>query len=166
MKKNGHYTKKIVHFDNLLEKKEKTKANKIVLVGGCFDLLHFGHVSFLAEAKKHGDFLIVALESDDFIKKVKKREPVHTQEQRAHILSHLEIVDKVIKLPHLKDYGDYLNLVKTVSPSIIAVTEGDERLKEKEKQANEIGAKLKVVCSLVFSPSTSNIIKYASIFGN
>ena len=55
----------------------------IVLVGGCFDILHFGHLMFLKNAKEEGKVLVVLLESDEFIKKFKHREPVHKQNERA-----------------------------------------------------------------------------------
>lgn len=164
-KKNKYMNRKVIKLSEI-SKENKENSKKTVLVGGCFELFHFGHLTFLMEAKKHGDKLIIALEPDEFIEKSKNRKPLHTQHQRAQILAHLEIVDKVILLPHLKTYEDYFELVKTVSPSIIAVTEGDKRLEEKLRQADSIGAQLKVVCTLVPSSSTSKIIEYASIFGN
>src|SRR6266403_2209747 len=53
---------------------------KIVLVGGCFDIIHFGHIQFLQKAKEAGDYLIVALEPDERIINYKKRTPIHTQQ--------------------------------------------------------------------------------------
>lgn len=164
-KKNKDMSRKVIKLSEI-SKENKENSKKTVLVGGCFELFHFGHLTFLMEAKKHGDKLIIALEPDEFIEKSKNRKPLHTQHQRAQILAHLEIVDKVILLPHLKTYEDYFDLVKTVAPSIIAVTEGDAKLEEKTKQAKDIGAELKIVCSLVLTPSTTKIIQYATIFGN
>ncbi len=134
-------------------------AKKIVLVGGCFDLFHFGHLQFLKKAKKLGNYLIVALESDDFIRAKKGREPVHSQKQRAAILKGLRFVDKVICLPYLKTYEDYLALVKKIKPAVIAVTKNDPQLKNKQKQALLVGAKVKVVTPLLSGFSSSHILK-------
>ena len=71
-------------------------GKKTVLVGGCFDILHYGHLRFLSQAKEKGEMLIVALESDTFIRKIKNKKPIHTQEQRAEILAHLNLVDMII----------------------------------------------------------------------
>ena len=131
---------------------------KIVLVGGCFDLLHYGHLQFLKAAKKQGNYLIVAVDPDDFIRLRKKREPVHTQKQRVEILKNLKIVDKVISLPLLKTYSDYLALVKKIKPAIIAVTARDPQLKNKQKQAQVVGAKVRVVTPLIKNLSSSSII--------
>lgn len=116
---------------------------KIVLVGGCFDILHYGHIKFLKEAKKLGDFLIVALESDENTKKLKGNDrPIHTQLQRTEILESLNFIDKVLRLPEMKSDTDYWKVVKAVSPNIIAVTEGDPNIKKKEKHALKVGAKI------------------------
>lgn len=137
----------------------KDAGQSIVLVGGCFDLLHFGHIKFLEEAKKQGDILFVALESDEKIKKLKgKDRPIHSQEQRAEMLSALEFVNLVICLPLMKNDKDYFDLVKKVRPDIIAVTKSDPQLKNKQKQAKEIGAKVKIVTSHLKTPSTSVIL--------
>lgn len=164
-KKNGSLRTKIMGYENIASF-VKPNNKKITLVGGCFDIFHYGHLVFLSSAKEAGDLLIIALEADEFIRKYKKREPVHTQDQRAEILSQMGIVDVVIKLPLLKGYDDYFNLVKTVAPSIIAVTEGDTRLYEKQQQAQAVGAQLKIVCPLSALASTTNIIEYATIFSN
>lgn len=94
------------------------------MVGGCFDILHYGHLHFLREAKKLGDYLIVALESDANIKRLKgKNRPIHTQTQRKEILESLKFVDEVYPLPEMKSDTDYAEMVRQIAPDIIAVTE-------------------------------------------
>lgn len=124
-------------------KKSETKKPKIVLVGGCFDILHYGHVCFLKEAKKLGDYLIVALESDETTKRLKgSNRPIHNQKQRKEILEALDFVDKVIMLPEMKSDEDYKNLIAKIKPDVIAITEGDSIKDKKEVHARMIGAKL------------------------
>ncbi len=138
-------------------------GRKIILVGGCYDILHYGHYAFLKAAAEEGDILIVALESDEFIKKRKKRNPVHTQQQRAEILSGLSFVDYVIKLPFLQADTDYMQLVDMIKPTIIAITDGDRQLENKKRQSEEVGAQLKIVTPVVESFSSSSIIEYANL---
>ncbi len=101
---------------------------KIVLVGGCFDILHFGHIQFLEKADQEGDYLIVALEPDERIIHYKHRTPAHIQQERAHNLLALRSVDSVILLPLLHGFPDYLALVKTIKPHVIAITANDPQL--------------------------------------
>jgi FAD synthetase len=118
-------------------------VKKKVLVGGCFDILHYGHVCFLKEAKKHGDYLIVALESDENTKKLKgPGRPIHNQKQRKEILEALSFVDEVIELPEMKNDKDYKDLVMKVAPDVIAITEGDLMKTKKAEHATYVGAKL------------------------
>ncbi len=151
--------KKILSLQELLKVKNKLRTKKTVLVGGCFDLLHYGHVQFLKKAKEQGDFLTVALESDQFIKEIKKRIPIHDQKQRAKILETLDFVDLVILLPRLRTYEEYFNLVKAVRPAIIAVTAGDTQIENKTKQAKDSGAILKIVSKNIAGFSTQKIIQ-------
>lgn len=137
------------------------ETQKTVLVGGVFDVIHYGHLSFFKAAKAQGDILIVALESDEFVKKYKHRTPVHSQLQRAEILSHLDMIDEVIMLPQMKGYKDYLTLVQKVKPSVIAITEGDPYQTEKEKQALTIGAQVVPIVTRNTSLSTSQILRYS-----
>lgn len=132
---------------------------KIVLVGGCFDIIHFGHVQFLQKAKETGDHLIVALEPDERIIHYKQRTPVHTQEERAYNLSALRAVDQIIMLPPLARFNDYLELVKNIKPHIIAITNNDPHLVNKEKQANIVNAQLVVVTDIIGNFSSSAIYK-------
>ncbi len=129
-----------------------------VLVGGCFDVLHYGHIQFLTEAKNQGDILAVALESDEHIRHRKNREPVHTHSHRAHILSALRVVDYVLLLPYLEGYEAYRILVHDVRPNVIAVTEGDVHLANKRRQAEEVHAHVHVVIPTHAHYSTSRIV--------
>jgi rfaE bifunctional protein nucleotidyltransferase chain/domain len=133
------------------------EKSKTVLVGGVFDLLHFGHISFLKKAKALGDFLIVALESDKNVKKIKGvGRPFHNQKQRKEMLESLRFVDKVIVLKDKMTNEDYNHLVFLINPSIIAVTKGDPILKRKQIQAKKIGAKV-IEIAKVKTHSTSTI---------
>lgn len=143
------------------DSRERPSSKKVILVGGCFDVFHYGHLTFLMEAKKQGDYLVVALESDDAIQSYKRRKPVHNIQQRAHILASLLFVDEVVILPRLKGYDDYMKLVTTLHPDIIAVTEGDPQIENKRKQMASIGGTVNVVTSHVFGLSTTSIISRA-----
>src|SRR3989338_6904442 len=140
--------KKIVELEKLKKILPQIKKKKKILVGGCFDVFHYGHLLFLRKEKEQGDTLIIALESDDFIRQHKKREQVHTQKQRAEILASLEFVDFIILLPLLSSYDSYLNLVKLIKPKIIAVTKGDPLMREKKRQAKAVGAHISIITSL------------------
>lgn len=132
---------------------------KIVLVGGCFDLLHYGHISFLKQAKSYGDWLVVALESDENVTRKKgDTRPIHTQAQRKSMLEALSFIDEVIALPPMHGYPDYLELVRKIKPAVIAVTEGDLAKTKKMDQAKDIGARL-VEIPKIHTPSTSQLAK-------
>lgn len=132
---------------------------KKVLVGGCFDLLHFGHISFLAAAKSLGDYLVVALESDENVKHSKgETRPIHTQKQRKQMLESLKFVDEVLALPPMKSDAEYAKLVTDVQPSIIAVTEGDPIIEKKQAHAALIGAHV-ITIAKIHTPSTSALAK-------
>ena len=132
---------------------------KKVLTGGCFDILHFGHITFLKQAKTLGDHLIVALESDGNVKRVKgDMRPIHTQEQRKAMLEALSFVDEIIPLPPMHTDQEYVAFVQKIQPAVIAVTEGDPILEKKRQQANLVGANL-VVIPKIRTPSTSQLAK-------
>ena len=134
--------------------------NSVILVGGCFDILHLGHITFLKKAKNLGEKLVVLLESDQNIQKNKgKNRPINNQENRAKILESLRMVDRVIKLPEMKTDQDYLKIIKKIKPTIIAVTKNDYNLINKENQAKLVGAKLVEVTELIPHQSTSRIIE-------
>jgi len=131
---------------------------KVVLVGGCFDILHYGHISFLEKAKSLGDCLIVALESDENVKKLKgPGRPIHNQNQRKKMLESLRFVNKVIALPPMKSDSDYEKLVRKVNPDIIAITQGDTK--------NTFRVKT-VIIPKIKAPSTTQIAKLLKIEQN
>ncbi len=77
--------------------KLKAEGKKVVFTNGVFDLIHSGHIDYLSKAKKLGDILIVGLNSDDSVKRIKgDKRPILKQEERALILSNLKPVDYVI----------------------------------------------------------------------
>lgn len=74
----------------------KSKNKKVVFTNGCFDLIHSGHVDYLAKAKQLGDVLIVGLNTDDSIRRIKgDKRPILKQDERAFIVSNLKPVDYV-----------------------------------------------------------------------
>lgn len=148
----------IVPYSELYGITKDFKNRRTVLVGGCFDLLHFGHFQFLKKAAEAGDFLIIALESDEFVMKSKRKLPVHSQSERAQILASLNMVDLVILLPVFEDEKKYSEMVSLIRPKLIAVTEGDPFIDKKKKQAGTIGAEVEVVSPLLGKFSTSKII--------
>jgi len=138
----------------------KERQSKIVLVGGCFDIVHLGHLRFLEKAKKQGDILVILLESDENIKKIKgKNRPINNQSNRAEFLTKLKMVDYIIKLPMMKNDEEYLKLVKKIKPKIIAVSEDDKNIVQKRGQARLVGAKLIKVTDLIKQQSTTKIIE-------
>ncbi|MEK7061422.1 MAG: adenylyltransferase/cytidyltransferase family protein [Patescibacteria group bacterium] len=134
---------------------QRNLKTKVVLVGGCFDILHYGHIYFLKKAKRLGDFLVVALESDENTKRLKgPKRPIHTQKRRAEMLKSLRFVDRVISLPPNPDYE---LLTKAVKPDIIACDQEDNLLRNKKVYEN-LGAKI-VVIPKIKTPSTTQIAK-------
>ena len=154
---------KIIPFPEPEKLKTMQIDNQSVLIGGCFDILHYGHLMFFQKAAALGKHLIVALESDEFIVKRKKRQPFHTQMHRAEMLAALTIIDAVILLPFMQTDNEYFDLVKQIKPSVIAVTAGDAYLKQKQEQASQIGAIVQEVTELLKPFSTSQILDYATI---
>lgn len=154
--------KKIVRIEEAVKiaKEIKRRRKSIVLAGGCFDILHKGHIEFLKKAKNTGDFLFVLLESDENIKRLKgKGRPVNNQVLRAKILSSLVPVDYLILLPTFTKNAEYDNLVNSIKPDIIATTKNDKNRKHKERQAKMIHAKVADVIERLPDKSTSDLIK-------
>ncbi len=134
----------------------KKAGKSIVFTNGCFDILHAGHVRYLAAARAEGDVLVVGLNSDKSVKLIKdEKRPVVTQTQRAEVLSALSSVDFVT----LFDESDPLKLIQDIRPDVL-VKGGDWAEKDiigaDFVRAN--GGKV-VRVSVVPDISTSHIIK-------
>lgn len=92
------------------------KNKKIIFTNGCFDLLHVGHVRYLKEASKLGDYLVVGINSDSSVKVLKgPTRPVQSESDRAEILANLISVDFV----SVFDESTPLELIKSIKPDIL-----------------------------------------------
>lgn len=145
--------KKAIEISKKLKKENKT----IVLVGGCFDILHIGHIQFLKKAKEKADILFVLLESDSAIKKIKGiTRPIHIQKERAEILSRIELVDYIVMLPFVPSEA-YDDLVISIHPDVIATTHPDLNRHHKERQAKKLEIKVVDVTERIKNASSSRI---------
>ena len=132
------------------------RDNKIVFTNGCFDIIHAGHVRYLTAAKNFGDVLIVGLNSDNSVRKLKGAlRPINNQADRAEVLLALKPVDYVIIFDELTAE----NLIAQVKPDIY-VKGGDYTLDTlpEAKIVQSYGGRVEFV-KLVAGKSTSNIIK-------
>ncbi len=103
---------------------ERRKDKKIVFTNGCFDIIHAGHVDYLKKAKALGDILVVGLNSDNSIRRIKgKKRPIIPQEMRAEVLSSLKPVDFVV----IFEDDTPENLIKAIRPDVL-VKGGDWQL--------------------------------------
>ena len=129
----------------------KRKGKKIVFTNGCFDILHLGHLKILKEAKSKGDILVVGLNSDASIKKIKgPSRPIVNQRTRAKLLANMIGVDYVIIFNQATPY----NLIKKIKPDIL-VKGGD--WKQEKIVGNELVKKVYRV-KLCLGHSTTSII--------
>jgi len=152
---------KIINVNKITEVVEKLKKSgkKIVLAGGCFDILHIGHILFLKAAKKEGDILFLLLESDENIKEKKGSErPINFQKNRVIVLSAIEYVDYIVLLNGVTKKEEYDRLIVKIKPDTIALTQGDPQIKIRALQCKMVGAKLKLVIKRVENKSTSALI--------
>ena len=109
---------KIVTAGKLVSKLEKLRKSgkNIVFTNGCFDILHVGHVRYLAAARSEGDLLVVGLNSDASVRLIKgPKRPIVAQDQRAEVLASLGSVDYVV----LFDEPDPLVLIQMLKPNIL-----------------------------------------------
>lgn len=104
---------------NLLKKRIfqcRLNGKKIVFTNGCFDIIHAGHIHYLKEAKKLGDFLLVALNSDESVKKIKgDKRPLVSEKNRIIIMEALYFVDFVTLFNEETPY----DLIKTILPDVL-----------------------------------------------
>lgn len=97
-------------------KKIKKSGKKVVFTNGCYDLLHVGHIRLLQSAGKKGDVLIVAINSDASVRRIKgEKRPLINQKERAETLSGLECIDIVTVF----NEDDPFNIIKDILPDIL-----------------------------------------------
>ena len=133
----------------------KAKGKRIVFTNGCFDLLHIGHIRYLEEAKALGDVLVVGVNSDSSVRKLKgPKRPVLTEEERTEILSGLGCVDYIT----IFDERDPLKLITSLHPDVLV--KGGDWTKDQivgsevvERSGGEV-----VILPFVQGASTSNLI--------
>ncbi|WP_408098433.1 D-glycero-beta-D-manno-heptose 1-phosphate adenylyltransferase [Peredibacter sp. HCB2-198] len=103
---------------------KQNEGKRIVFTNGCFDILHRGHVTYLAEARKLGDLLVVGVNSDASVKRLKGPErPINNENDRAYVLSQLKSVD----FTEIFTEDTPLNLILKVKPKIL-VKGGDWKI--------------------------------------
>lgn len=147
----------IIEMSDITEtiKELKSKGKKIVFTNGCFDILHRGHAEYLEQAKSLGDFLVVAVNSDSSVKRLKgKDRPVNNETDRAFMLDKLRAVDIVTIFTEDTPY----NVISEVKPDVL-VKGGD--WKEDEIVGSDIVKRLggKVISlKFVDNYSTTTII--------
>lgn len=108
----------IVHQELLIDiiKNLKAHGKKIVFTNGCFDIIHPGHVSYLRESKRLGDILIVALNTDESVRKLKgQNRPINNQDDRAIVMDELKSVDFVT---HFAEETPY-NIINSLVPNVL-----------------------------------------------
>jgi cytidyltransferase-like protein len=134
--------KNMVNEDKITLTETGRDSLRIVLAGGVFDIIHPGHVHTLNAAKLLGDVLVVVVATDNTAVKMKKRTPIHSQEQRQELVNSLEVVD----LSLIGQENDIFKTVNHVKPQIIAlgydqihqegyITEGCKKIKLNAKVA-------------------------------
>lgn len=115
-----HIQQKIVTLEEakIIINSWKDNEEKVVFTNGCFDILHRGHVTYLAKAASHGDYLVIGLNSDDSVRRLNKgpERPINSEDSRAVVLASLEVVDLVVVF----DDDTPLQLVEFLEPSILA----------------------------------------------
>ncbi|MBR2520251.1 MAG: D-glycero-beta-D-manno-heptose 1-phosphate adenylyltransferase [Selenomonadaceae bacterium] len=134
----------------------KVRGNKIVFTNGCFDIIHAGHVRYLTTAKNFGDVLIVGLNTDESVRRLKgDSRPINNQFDRAEVLLGLKAVDHVIF------FGEQTaeNLIAQVKPNVY-VKGGDYTLETlpEAKIVQKFGGRVELV-NLVEGHSTTNIVE-------
>ena len=150
--------RKILNWDTLDSTLESINKEKIVFTNGCFDILHPGHIHILDQAKSYGDILIVGLNSDESIKRLKgPTRPKVSQKDRLRILSSIKFVDYAV----LFEEDTPLKLIKKIKPNFL-VKGGDYSLEDivGAEFVENNGGQVKIVKLLEGHSSSSLIDKF------
>ncbi len=161
---------KILEYSQLQDIGEQLRQDhkKIVLVSGCFDLPHLGHVTFFEDAKSRGDMLVVALGPDNIIKQLKgPRRPIMDQQYRAQMLAAFAVVDFVIIADEplsMPGAVHFEKLVSILKPDFFAINEFNSGIAEKKALIEKYGGQLAVIAGKPVTSTTEIISKIESIF--
>lgn len=134
----------------------REEGKKVVFTNGCFDILHAGHVRYLMEARSLGDILVLGLNSDASVRRIKgPKRPVMPQDERAELLSALKVVNFVV----IFDEDTPIKVIEAIKPDIL-VKGADWKRGEivGEDIVTDAGGKV-VRVKLVDGKSTTNIIE-------
>jgi len=150
----------IISLSQLVRWRQNHLSKKVVLVTGCFDILHKAHKQFLQKAKKAGNVLIVGLETDERIRRIKGvGRPVNNYLVRLKNLDKLAIADFVFLLPNdLSLKSQQVDLIKKLKVDILAVSSHTAHLDRKRQVMNQVSGQLKVVMNHDAKISTSQIL--------
>ncbi|MCC5816318.1 MAG: D-glycero-beta-D-manno-heptose 1-phosphate adenylyltransferase [Leptospira sp.] len=147
---------KIIHWNNISKFRESLNGKQVIFTNGCFDILHRGHVTYLVEARRLGDFLWVGINSDLSVSRLKgPNRPINSQDDRALVIASLESVDYVTIFPQ----DTPLELIELVKPSVH--TKGGDYDIEKLPETplvRSLGGKV-VILPFVAGKSTTNTLK-------
>src|SRR4030043_565424 len=134
----------------------KIKGERMVFTNGCFDLLHVGHIRYLEEAKALGDILVVGINSDQSVRRIKgPYRPILPEEERTEILSGLGCVDYITIFNEI----DPLKLITSLHPNVLV--KGGDWTKEEivgREAVERLGGKVGII-PFVQGVSTSNLIE-------
>ena len=151
--------KEIVEFDRVSDFIRELRAGgsrTIAFTNGCFDILHRGHVELLEKAKKYADYLVVGLNSDESVRRLKGNDrPYVNQDDRAFVLSRLEAVDVVC----IFEEDTPIELIKRVQPDYL-IKGGDYKVEQivGREIVEALGGKVLTI-PLVPGRSTTNILQ-------
>ena len=134
----------------------KESGKKVVFTNGCFDIVHSGHIHILKEAKKQGDILILGLNSDSSIKRLKgETRPIFKEEERLELLSSFEFIDYIV----LFDEDTPLEVIKLIRPDVLVKgADYKDKYVVGTNEIKEYGGEL-VLVDLVEGRSTTNVIE-------
>ncbi len=153
-----HMISKIVRVKELINRIDplRRSGKQVVFTNGCFDIMHAGHVRYLAAAKAEGKILIVGVNSDKSVKSIKgKNRPIMPQDQRAEVLAGLWCVDYIVFF----DEPDPLRLIQAIKPDVLV--KGEDWDEDKIIGADSVKADGGKVVRIAVVPdiSTSMIIE-------
>ncbi|HEX6925262.1 MAG TPA: D-glycero-beta-D-manno-heptose 1-phosphate adenylyltransferase [Longimicrobiaceae bacterium] len=151
-----HPSEKVLSWNEAVRRFGRPREDRVVFTNGCFDVIHRGHVEYLRAARELGDRLIVGLNGDDSVRRLKgEGRPLNEFEDRALVLASMEFVDAVVRF----DEDTPLRLIEAILPDVL-VKGGDYRPEEIVGAAEVIAAGGRVeVVPLVPGRSTSSIIE-------